>query len=88
VIGRAIVLFVLLALLAATIWWAAWIWTSIDVEMSVHGWVALILGVTFSIALGCGLMFAVFYSSRHGYDEGSSGEQIRQDRDTGSDEGS
>jgi hypothetical protein len=37
--------------------------------MSVHGYVAMILGVVFSLAVGCGLMALMFYSSRHGYDE-------------------
>lgn len=32
--------------------------------LSVHGVMALILGVTFSYALGIGLMVAVFHSSR------------------------
>ncbi len=27
------------------------------------------IGVTFSIAVGCGLMALIFYSSRHGYDD-------------------
>jgi hypothetical protein len=49
----------LLALLAATLWWAIYAWTSVDVEMSIHGY----------IAIGCGLMALMFYSSRHGYDE-------------------
>jgi hypothetical protein len=37
--------------------------------MSVHGYVAMILGVIFSLVIGCGLMALVFFSSRHGYDE-------------------
>ena len=45
-------------------------WTSLDdVEMSANGIIALVLGVTVSAALGGGLMFLVFYSSRHGYDD-------------------
>jgi hypothetical protein len=35
----------------------------------VHGWIALILGVIFSLAVGGGLMALVFVSSRRGYDE-------------------
>lgn len=38
-------------------------------EMSVHGWVAMGLGVVFSLLIGCGLMWLSFYSSRHGYDD-------------------
>jgi hypothetical protein len=37
--------------------------------MSVHGYMAMILGVVFSLGIGCGLMALMFYSSRHGYDE-------------------
>jgi hypothetical protein len=44
-------------------------WTRTHAVMSVHGWIALTLGVLFSIILGCGLMALVFYSSRRGYDE-------------------
>jgi hypothetical protein len=39
------------------------------VEMSVHGYVAMTLGIIFSLVVGCGLMALMSYSSRHGYDE-------------------
>ena len=39
--------------------------------MPTSGYVAMALGVVFSVALGCGLMALVFYSSRHGYDDAS-----------------
>ena len=29
----------------------------------------MILGIVFSLVLGCGLMALMFYSSRHGYDD-------------------
>ncbi len=49
-------------------------WTSLgDVEMSSSGIIALVLGVVFSAALGGGLMFLVFYSSRRGYDDDAGG---------------
>jgi len=60
---------VLLAVLAATLWWAIYAWNSVDVEMSIHGYIAMILGIVFSLVIGCGLMALMFYSSRHGYDE-------------------
>lgn len=41
----------------------------LDWHMSIHGWIALILGVVVSIGLGAGLMALSFYSSRHGYDD-------------------
>jgi hypothetical protein len=37
--------------------------------LSIHGYIAMILGIVFSLVLGCGLMALMFYSSRHGYDE-------------------
>lgn len=43
-------------------------------EMSGHGWTALVLGVIFSFAVGCGLMWLVFFSSRRGYGEGLQNE--------------
>ena len=51
-----------------------YVWTGLDdVEMSANGIIALVLGITVSAALGGGLMFLVFYSSRHGYDDDVSG---------------
>ena len=45
-------------------------WMAIgDAEISAGGWVALVLGVLFALALGFGLMALVFISSRSGYDE-------------------
>ena len=38
-------------------------------DVPVTGYVAMALGVTFSLAVGFGLMALVFYSSRKGYDE-------------------
>ena len=32
-------------------------------------YVAMALGVVFSLVIGCGLMALLFYSSRHGYDQ-------------------
>jgi hypothetical protein len=39
------------------------------VTMTVHGWIALTLGVVLSLLLGGGLMALAFYSSRKGYDD-------------------
>jgi len=36
-----------------------------------HGRIALAIGVIASLGLGIGLMGLVFYSSHHGYDEGT-----------------
>ena len=59
----------LVLLAAATLWWALYAWNSVDVEMSIHGYITMILGIVFSLVIGCGLMALMFYSSRHGYDE-------------------
>ena len=60
----------LLLLLAVAASWAIYAWTLVgDVSMSVHGWIAMTLGVVFSLIVGVGLMGLVFYSARQGYDE-------------------
>jgi hypothetical protein len=49
-------------------------WRSLGVvEMSDNGYIALVLGVIGTLALGGGLMTLVFYSQRHGYDDAASG---------------
>jgi hypothetical protein len=63
----ALVIFTLLAILGLTVAWAIYAWQqTAGVEMSVHGYVAMILGVIFSLVIGCGLMALMFYSNRHG----------------------
>jgi hypothetical protein len=64
-----VLIIALVAILALAILWAIYAWNSVDVEMSVHGYVAMILGIIFSLVVGCGLMALVFYSNRRGYDE-------------------
>jgi hypothetical protein len=69
-VGQAILLALLFAFLVFAIVWASMAWQSAEnVQMSVHGWIALALGTTFSLVIGCGLMVLMFYSSRSGYDE-------------------
>jgi hypothetical protein len=66
----------LFALLAASVWFAYDIWANDDgPPMPATGYLALGLGVFFSLVVGCGLMALVFYSHRHGYDERAQGEQ-------------
>jgi hypothetical protein len=59
----ALVIVGLLALLGITVGWAIWGW------QQTAGWLAMILGVVFTVVVGCGLMGLMFYSSRYGYDE-------------------
>ena len=65
----AIAVIALLGILALAVMFMISAWTRIHAEMSVHGWIALTLGIFFSLIVGCGLMMLVFYSSRRGYDE-------------------
>ncbi len=60
----------LMGLLAFAIWGFAIAWRmSGNAPISVHGYVALGLGVVLSLVLGFGLMGLAFYSSRRGYDD-------------------
>jgi fatty acid desaturase len=68
--GTIALVVALLAILAAALWFAASAWLSIQgPPMPAVGYVAMILGIVFSLIVGCGLMALLFYSSRHGYDE-------------------
>jgi hypothetical protein len=59
----------LAGLLAASVWFAIYSWTAIEgPPIPTEGYVAMALGVVFSLVVGIGLMALVFYSSRHGYD--------------------
>jgi flagellar basal body-associated protein FliL len=64
-----VVIAVLCALLVAACVLGYLGWTSTDNGVPASGYVALVLGVVFSLVVGIGLMALVFYSSRKGYDE-------------------
>jgi hypothetical protein len=56
-------------LLAASVWFAFYTWNGIEgPPLPTEGYVAMGLGVVFSLVVGIGLMALMFYSSRHGYD--------------------
>ena len=79
-----IVVAILLALLGLAAWAGYRMWTMLTgVEMTGHGWLAMALGILFSLLVGGGLMALVFYSSRHGYDEAA---DLRMYRDEEEDE--
>ena len=60
----------LFAILGAAMWLAARTWLSLGgPPMPPAGYIAMTLGIVFSVVIGCGLMALLFYSSRHGYDE-------------------
>jgi hypothetical protein len=66
----ALVAVPLLAMLAAAVWYAARAWTALSgPPLPATGYVAMTLGIVFSLVVGCGLMALLFYSNRHGYDE-------------------
>src|SRR5262249_43207549 len=61
----AILVTALFALLALSVWFAAYAWTHLGGDpVPTYGYVALAGGVVISLAVGGGLMALVFYSSR------------------------
>lgn len=57
-----------LAAAAMSVAYAAWRALA-DVTMSTAGYIAMILGALVTVAFGVGLMFLVFWSNRHGFDD-------------------
>ena len=69
-LGTVMLVGIPLFAIAAAFWYAVSAWTSLSgPPMPTTGYVALILGVVFSLVIGIGLMALLFYSSRHGFDE-------------------
>lgn len=82
--GGLVLIVVLLALLAAAAVLGFQGWTAHDdVEMPTSAYVALGLGIVFSLVVGCGLMALVFYSSRKGFDDAVGDIDPDSDRDPG-----
>jgi hypothetical protein len=74
-VGRLLIALSLFGLLAGAVWYAVDVWTvSAGPPMPTAAYVAMALGVGFSIVIGGGLMALLFYSNRHGYDEGAKGD--------------
>jgi hypothetical protein len=68
--GAAAIMAVLVGLLAATGAVAWWAWAQLaDVQIGMHGMIALALGTVGALGIATGLMWLVYYSHRHGYDE-------------------
>ncbi|MBU6297737.1 MAG: hypothetical protein KGJ79_09575 [Alphaproteobacteria bacterium] len=64
-----IALVVLVGFLIVAILYAIHAWMALsNVPMSAAGWLFLVLGIVVTFAVGAGLMYLVFYSSRHHYD--------------------
>jgi hypothetical protein len=67
---RLFIILPLVALLAFALWFAVYAWNAIEgPPLPAGGYVAMWLGIVFSLLVGCGLMALLFYSSRYGYDE-------------------
>jgi hypothetical protein len=80
-VGTVVLIAVLFAMLAATAWYAARTWIAVSgPPVPATGYIAMALGVVFSLVVGVGLMSLLFYSSRHGYDEPS---RLSRDEDDG-----
>lgn len=68
--GTILLTVVLLAMLGLAVWGLTAAWKlGGDVQMSVHGYVALGLAFVLTGVIGGGLMWLAFYSSRRGYDD-------------------
>lgn len=68
--GSWTIIIVLASLLAAVLVIDYFGWTSArEPDVPTSGYVAMAMGVIFSLAVGFGLMALLFYSSRKGYDE-------------------
>jgi hypothetical protein len=91
--GTWILVIVLLLLAGWSLWVGVVGWNlETDVVMSEHGYIAMALGIIFSLIVGIGLMALVFYSSRKGIDDevGRQAGRPRSDprwAEKGSDEG-
>ncbi|MGH6679211.1 MAG: hypothetical protein ACREDL_09850, partial [Bradyrhizobium sp.] len=64
-----VVIAVLSAFLVAVAVVGYLVWSTSDTSMPTSGYLAMILGVIFSLIVGVGLMALIFYSNRKGYDE-------------------
>ncbi len=69
-IGAILTAVVLLGLLALAVVFLVVGWSAPEggTPISIHGYIAMALGIVFTLALGGGLMFLMFYSSRRGHD--------------------
>ncbi len=68
--GALAVVLVLVGILAAAVGLSLWAWRELgEVDIGFHGYVALLLGVGATLAVGAGLIALMLYSSRRGYDE-------------------
>jgi hypothetical protein len=68
--GTWLAVLLILSLVGAATAVGWWVWTETsDIAIGMHGYIALGLGVTATVALAVGLMTLVWRSDRHGYDD-------------------
>jgi hypothetical protein len=81
-LGTLVLVVALLGLLVAAAWFAVHSWMAVQgPPMPEAGYVAMTLGVVFSLLVGFALMGLLFYSSRHGYDDRVNDESYTSGRD-------
>jgi hypothetical protein len=69
-IGTILLIVILLVLLGASGWFAYdGLTVGDETAVSSHAYIAMGLGIFFSLLIGVGLMVLLFFSSRRGYDE-------------------
>ena len=69
---RALIILALFALLALAVWFAASVFVHLGGDpIPLYGYFAIAGGALISLLVGGGLMALVFYSNRHGYDDGA-----------------
>ena len=79
-LGSIALLVPLLGILAASVWFAAQGWMSVEgPAIPLAGYLAMAAGIIVTLVVGVGLMSLVFYSRRHGYDDAA--DPGRSDRD-------
>jgi hypothetical protein len=68
--GAVWLLAALVPLLVMAVWGFGMAWRlGGNTPLGLHGWIAMSLAAVLVMALGGGLMWLAFYSSRHGYDD-------------------
>ena len=78
--GYVLIVLLAAAAVAYAIWAVKASWgLAGGVHMSVNGWIALGLAFVVTGALGGGLMWLAFYSSRKGYDDNVGREEEHED---------
>lgn len=66
--ARLWIIVVVIAVLGISAFGITWM-ANQETQMSIHGWIALILSVVVSVGLWLGLMVLSIYSNRQGFDD-------------------